>query len=83
MPLTADERMTFMFFCPKCHKGVGKPVAWLITHERLPCSTPECGGAIELQTNANRSVIDRLADYCDDLDEAMKGEPGPSAGIFC
>lgn len=72
MPLSADERMTFMFFCPKCRKGVGKPVAWLSAHEQLPCSTPECDGAIELQTKSNRSLIDKLSDYCADLDEAMK-----------
>lgn len=69
---SADERMSFVLFCPKCRQGVGKPVAWLITHERLPCAMPSCSGSIDLQTVANRDLIERLADYCADLDEAMK-----------
>jgi hypothetical protein len=72
MPLSADERMSFFLFCPKCHQGTEKPVAWLAAHERLPCATPNCGGSIELQTGGNRDIVDKLSDYCIDLDEAMK-----------
>jgi hypothetical protein len=72
MPLSAEERMSFLLYCPKCRQGTTKPIAWLAAHERLPCTTPDCGDAIDLQTGANRDLVEKLSDYCADLDEAMK-----------
>jgi hypothetical protein len=72
MPLSAEERMSFVLFCPKCRRGTEKAVAWLAAHERLPCATPACGGSIELQAGTNRDLIEKLSDYCADLDDAMK-----------
>ena len=72
MPLSAEERMTFLLYCPKCGQGTQKAVAWLAAHERLPCATPDCGGTIDLQTGTTRDLIEMLTDYCVELDEHLR-----------
>jgi len=72
MALSAEERMSFLLYCPRCRQSTTRAVAWLASHERLPCITPDCGGAIDLQTGANRALVEKLSDYCTALDESLK-----------
>jgi transcription elongation factor Elf1 len=72
MTLTAAERMSFLFTCPRCSKANEKSVAWLTTYEVLPCATSGCGNMINLKTPKNSAIIEALSEQCDDVDALLE-----------
>jgi endogenous inhibitor of DNA gyrase (YacG/DUF329 family) len=63
---SAAELMIFGIKCPRCGKYTHKMVAWLTSHESLPCSSPGCGD-IDLKEPDQRALIEKLTDQMAEL----------------
>ena len=71
MALSAAERTSFLIHCPRCGKATEKAVAWLATHDRLRCATPQCRAIINLESPKYRPLIEKLVDQASEIDALM------------